>query len=41
MTQLERDSYEETADDMNAFEPPQVVNLYNAIEIVRGGGVDG
>lgn len=37
--QLERDSYEETADDMNAFEPPQVVNLYDAIEIVRGGGI--
>lgn len=37
--QLKRDSYEETADDMNAFKPPQVVNLYDAIEIVRGGGI--
>lgn len=37
--QLKRDSYEETADDMNSFKPPQVVNLYDAIEIVRGGGI--
>lgn len=37
---LKRDSYKEAADDMNPFEPPQVVNLSNAIEIVKGGGVD-
>ena len=36
--QLEKDSYKEAADDMNPFEPPQVVNLSKAIEIVKGGG---
>lgn len=38
---LKRDSYKEAADDMNPFEPPKVVNLSKAIEIVKGGGVDG
>ena len=35
---LNKDSYEETADDMSAFEPPRVVNLRSAIEIVKNGG---
>lgn len=38
--QLKRDSYKETADDMNPFEPPRVVSLSSAIEIVKGGGID-
>lgn len=37
---LKRDSYKEAADDMNPFEPPRVVKLSSAIEIVKGGGVN-
>ena len=36
-----KDSYTETPNDMNPFDPSEVVNLESAIEIVEGGGVDG
>lgn len=38
---LKKDSYTETQNDMDPFEPSEVVNLESAIEIVEGGGVDG
>lgn len=38
---LKKDSYTETPNDMNPFDPSEVVNLESAIEIVEGGGVDG
>lgn len=38
---LKKDSYTETPNDMNTFDPSEVVNLESAIEIVEGGGVDG
>lgn len=39
--QLKKDSYTETQNDMDPFDPSEVVNLESAIEIVEGGGVDG
>lgn len=39
--QLKKDSYTETRNDMDPFDPSEVVNLKSAIEIVKGGGVDG
>lgn len=39
--QLEKDSYEETQDDMNPYDASKVVNLKRAIKIVKAGGVDG
>lgn len=39
--QLKEASYTETQDDMNPCDPSEVINLESAIEIVRGGGVDG
>lgn len=36
---LKKDSYTETPNDMNPFDPSEVVNLESAIEIVEGGGV--
>ncbi len=39
--QLKKDSYTETQNDMDSFDPSEVVNLESAIEIVEGGGVDG
>lgn len=38
---LKKDSYTETQNDMDPFDPSEVVNLESAIEIVEGGGVDG
>lgn len=38
--QLKKDSYTETPNDMDPFDPSEVVNLESAIEIVEGGGVD-
>ena len=38
---LKKDSYTEPPNDMNPFDPSEVVNLESAIEIVEGGGVDG
>lgn len=38
---LKKDSYTETQNDMDHFDPSEVVNLESAIEIVEGGGVDG
>ncbi len=37
---LKKDSYTETQNDMDPFDPSEVVNLESAIEIVEGGGVD-
>lgn len=37
--QLKDDSYEETQDDMNAFDAPLVVNLESAIKIVEARGI--
>lgn len=37
--QLKDDSYEETQDDMNAFDAPLVVNLESAIKIVNQRGI--
>lgn len=37
--QLKDDSYEETQDDMNAFNAPLVVNLESAIKIVNQRGI--
>lgn len=39
--QLKKDGYTETQNDMDPFDPSEVVNLESAIEIVEGGGVDG
>ena len=41
LEQLKKDSYTETQNDMDPFDPSEVVNLESAIEIVEGGGVDG
>ena len=38
--QLKKDSYTEVQNDMDSFDPSEVVNLESAIEIVEGGGVD-
>lgn len=37
--QLKDDSYEETQDDMNAFDAPLVVNLESAIKIAEARGI--
>lgn len=39
IAQLKEDSYTEVQDDMDPFNPSEVVNLKSAIEIVRSGGI--